>query len=222
MSDLSVTDVQRILREHAEHGHDILKDPRTVYFTDPHEPTSEPAPFGMPLETSLFIKKNASASLLRTTVMHGERPTGTVVGSWVDHLPSGSNLRNRDAIKIHPSYEDNVSRFTSFPAPHEDGTNQTENDYSWDAKPAKFNQNVGQLHVALRKQASSPALYTFEGKAYSTHHNTGDWNLQEALQRQAEPLKPFSGLVHVTSGNWSDGVTTWAYNPSTEQLHKLS
>lgn len=228
MSELSVVDVQRILREHAKHGHDILTDPRTVYFGDMMSPDKEPSPFGIPLAHHLYIRGDSTSSELRSEVMHGEQPTGTVVNSWLNHGPSASELTYRDAVKIHPFYDRGGSGFTSFPHDEKDNTlptgnfPQDEHVYGGNIGPEGSPQAThDDFHAVLHNHANSPALYTFADKEHSEYHNTGGWDLKTALEHQAFPLKPFSGLVHITFGNYGRKQTKWVYNPRTEQMQQL-
>lgn len=225
MADLLVTDVQRILREHAMRGHDILKDPRTVHLGDVMAPHKEPAPFGIPLLHRLYINKGSSEAQLHSVIMHGEKPTGTVVNSWISLGPSGSSLLSREASKIHPYHERGRSEFTSFALPEENdpvpGADFAQDEHNYWGKALKkggAEATHDDIHVALHNQANSPVLYTFNDKDYSTRHNDGRWNIKEALESATAPIKPFSGLIPVTFGNHREGTTKWIYDPRTEKL----
>lgn len=222
MADLLVTDVQRILREHAMHGHDILKDPRIVHFGNPSTKT---APFGIPLLHKLYINKDFSGTQLNSTVIHGEKPTGTVVNSWLNLSPSGSSLSHRDATKFHPYYEKGRSDFTSFVLPEQDKPlgeeqfkPQEEHDYFVKMGNGRTEASHDDIHTALHNQFTSPVLYTFHDRDYATRQNDGRWDFEEALSRTSAPLKPFSGLVPVTFGNHVEGTTKYLYDPRTEKL----
>lgn len=230
MADLSVTDVQKVLREHAMRGHDILKDPRTVHLGGVMAPHKETAPFGIPLLHKLYINKGLSEAQLHSIIMHGEKPTGTSVNSWISLGPSGSSLQSREASKIHPAHERGRSEFTSFAMPEENDplpeglvVPQDEHNYFGKAlKKGGMEATHDDIHVALHNQANSPVLYTFHDKDYSTRHNDGRWNIKEALENTTAPLKPFSGLVPVAFGNHLDGITNWIYDPQTEQLTRVN
>lgn len=228
MADISVLDVQRILRDHAEAGHDIFTDPRTVHVGDPVD-TEDVRPFGMALSHRLAISNDRSKSSLSSYLMHGEQPSGTDLNSYMDH-GSEKVLKSRSADKLHPSHEGPFEEadhhsFSTVTAPDKDSP-YTKPDHDIDYEQLRNNylyELIGDepshqnIHNALKEQAKTPALYNFKNEDLSTRQNVSGWDHKKALKTMSHPLEPFSGLVHILHYPYKDYV----YNPQTEQLHRI-
>lgn len=226
MADLSVLDVQRILRDHAELGHDIFTDPRTVHVGDPID-TEDVRPFGMALSHKLNINSDKSNSILSSNLMHGEQPSGTNLRSYMKH-GSKKVLTIRHADKLHPDHGGtsvDSHAFTTVTAPDKDNP-YTKPDHDIDYDQLRHNYlyeltgdepSHENIHNALKEQTKTPALHNFNNEDLSTRQNVSGWNLKKALKTVSHPLEPFSGLVHVRHYPYRDYV----YNPQTEQLHRI-
>lgn len=83
MAELSVTDVHRALRQFADEGYDVLKDPTALHLED--------KPYRLVVDHSLYLEKQSPKyRMLHSQLMQSERPLISVVGprhSSVDGRP---------------------------------------------------------------------------------------------------------------------------------------
>lgn len=232
MAELSVTDVQKALRMHADLGHDVYSSPHTVLLGEVDDPMSGNKPFGMAVTHTLVVPSRKSRiapgynddSILTSYLSHGEKTSITRVNSFVE--PETQRLIYRSASLDNPATvvgdwaDSGRVRHTYGPA---FGMGHLTHKWHFGnvigGNPSR--NTSGPLHETLKKHLSAPITYL-------THHvDTGTkdiaprsahgWNPREANESVANPLHPFSNKIHVMhhSGNY-------AYDPSTEKLTHLA
>lgn len=225
MKDLSVLDVQRMLRQHANLGHDVISDPHTAQFGEATDPFVEHKPFGVAILHQLRIPQEnehhagdglPNTSFIHSYLAHGDKPMASLVSSHVAHTGNGdSALLSRYASSAHPEVtitpNGDISSFNLMRAP---GNWQG---YAYDHK----NQPKRTLHDVLQTHLKISPVYKISHKGSANHissdTNSIGWNIKQALSTMSHPLKPFSGLIHI-SRSTPTGFENHVYNPKTEQL----
>lgn len=219
MSDLPVTDVQRILREHADFGHDVLQHP--------HQSVIEGKPYGMRSLAVLGIwgPSSSNSHRLESQIMQSERPLLSIVTS---------DLPEKD-FKVFPTFPyraiTNMSTSDVF-AFHNKIADET-------GKKMEYNTNepgegVEDIHKALQNHITLPlthigALYDDRIRSKSFHKNINDYSppfdLAHALKHSTRMsvTEPFNGHITVLhhATNQSGAYDVYRYEPDTEKLHRL-
>lgn len=213
MADLSVTDIQRMLRDHADFGHDVISNPRAVYLGNLRDVEGTKRPYSLPVRHALLLDpKNLRSSALASWISHGESPTLTYVRSLAPHV-NGESIKNSRVIAmehpLHIQHSNGDHRHSFLAQDH--------------PKLVTWDDSIHDMIAEHHKISPMYAIHQWEDGArgfagYTPKNETG-WDPMKALHEKARPLKPFSGMVIVST---SDSVTPKAvYNPATEQLHPI-
>lgn len=237
MSDLKVTDVQKIIREYAASGHDITQSPRHVHL--------DGKPYGMVIGHELGITRNQNWTHLHSYIMQTERPLVTSVLSINDNtktkefatrrgvfpLTRHTTISNKGSVshRYHMA-KDLHSHFKSKDGTYAEHMFERQNDQRlW--IPNDLVSSYKDIHEAIQSHTSSKISHigtfishmgTFydarnpDTKREMTPKEHSSFNEHEALLHLTD-VKPFSGLVHVTDKSHKKRYT---YNPQTEELHK--
>lgn len=210
MADLSVTDVQRMLREHADFGHDVLQHP--------HQVVVQGKPYGMRVGSTLQLSKSgAGRHALVSHLMLSERPllSGIVTRSDDKALTVTpySPVRDDygDSFMIHAGISPSEMLYNSL------RTHPKHSKSAHDALEAHANTRLEHIGVDYRG--------TNRGGPYKLHKDYGDFNppfdMERALMSHTgDNTRPFSGLIRVTHsypGKFDD-FETYHYDPRTEKL----
>ena len=247
MSDLKVTDLQKIIRTFADNGHDITQSPRHVHV--------DGKPYGMVIGHDMYIKppnapKGAKPSFLNSYVMQSEKPL-------VSHIKSGQVMPKNllvdgdsEPALFHPQRSVNaLARFQYKRPGHSDTygyddlddelATQNTDKVSWLGFHDDTQDKQGlwvphpssgykDIHEAIQSHTSIPhhGLLTDEssgriGLRLMTPKEHSSFDEHRALSSLIG-VKPFSGLVHVLDSSTlhSPDISTYTYNLQTEELHK--
>lgn len=225
MSNLSVIDVQKLLRQHANLGHDVYSKPHTALLGEVDDPMAGNKPFGMAITHHLWVPdtKSYSESVLTSYLAHGEKPSATRVDSTID--PEKGRLTHRTATLMNPA--------TVLGDWADDGGVRHMYGEAFGLGHLKHTWRLGHvlagtpekntsepLHETLRKHLSAPVTYMTHDAKTGTNdigpRSAHGWNPREANESLADLHPPFSNKIHVMhhSGEYS-------YNPNTEQLLEL-
>lgn len=214
MADLSVTDVQRMLREHADMGHDVLQHPHQVVILG--------KPYGMRVDARLMLSKaDAGKHALASNLMLSERPLISNIVTRFDDtalaITPYSPVRDDygDSFMIHAG----LSPAGMFYSHH--GKHPTRAQSAHEALQAHVNTRLEHVGADYRN--------TNHGGSYKLHKNFGDFNPPFDMERALTShiggnTRPFSGLIRVTRsypGKFDD-FETYHYDPKTEQLTRHS
>lgn len=246
MDDLSVLDVQRILRQHAQSGHDITSHPHISYV--------EGQPYRMRAYGSLSLTYHDEAiegkvppsTLVRSVLTQSERPV-------VSHVTSWDSALHRDYPKIttsvgvtvpfmyiHPDYiSHNYYHPSPFHRAEEHAPNLTYND-----DERVENEGASSIHEALKNHQT--AKFNTIGKFYTWVPNENrfqgtsiknlsefphPWEHATALRElgipsslpDSEGFDPYSGLIRVTQSSFVDRShhKNYVYSPQTEALVRV-
>ena len=244
MSDLKVTDLQKIIRTFADSGHDITQSPRHLHV--------DGKPYGMVIGHGMHINhpnapKGAKPSFLNSYIMQSENPI-------VSHIKSGQVMPKNFLVDggyepalFHPQRHVNALARSQINQPGRSDTYEyddldtniaTENNY-WLGSHDETHDKQGlwvphpssgykDIHEAIQSHTSIPhhGLLAYEGSGgiglrLMTPKEHSSFNEREALSSLAG-VKPFSGLVHVKdySTLHSPDISTYTYNLQTEELHR--
>ena len=223
MSDLKVTDLQKIIRTFADNGHDITQSPRHVHV--------DGKPYGMVIGHELGISPNQNWAHLESYIMQAERPLVTKILSVNDNTKKfdGPNKRGVFPLTRH-TY---IKRYLGGSSSHKYLTN-TSNTFGangWHSEsqnrgglwtPNDTLSSYKDIHEAIQSHNSSKISHMgrfvnekgIESEMTPEHHSSFDEH--EALLHLTG-VKPFSGLVHVKDNSHNKSYT---YNLQTEELHK--
>lgn len=247
MSDLRVTDLQKIIRGYVDTGHDITQSPHQVHIDN--------KPYGMVIHHQLTLEKNNS--VLTTYAMQAERPlisrvttesTSSVIPNPKSPLKAGErpigrgvralsrHMRVSDQHPTSHSYDD--LGWQSHHLPHRDMKDWAGDHGEWQKEnglwiPHNYSP-YKDVHEALQSHTSeevphhgvlhtdNPEEAMSQRRGIRPREMTPEehsaFNDTEALHGLAE-VKPFAGLVHVESyGTETRG--NYTYNPQTEELHR--
>lgn len=196
MSDLSVTEVQKHLRNFAEKGHDVLSDPQQVILGG--------KPYGMVLAHTLSLGSRFTnlndLPRLNTVLMQAERPLLSQVHSNENSVPD----------MVWPMFR---STRLSGPTYHHDITRKNKHIGVWDS--AFSTNKYPSFHEALKAHTTTeitdPGMVD-EGINFSD---------KEALQHVVGVGKPFDKLIRVMYEGPNISPQTHLYNPETEQLTRI-
>ena len=224
MSDLKVTDVQKIIRTFAASGHDITQSPRHLHV--------DGKPYGMVIGHAIGISSSQNWAYVHSYIMQTERPLVTQIFSVNDNTKKydGATRRGvRPSIRYtHLFDDDSVSH--NYIA-KKNPLNIMDDDYLghygesldrgglWTPHGSFYPHK--DIHEAIQSHTSSKISHmgvlnnkdNIESEMTPKEHSS--FNDHEALSKFTHE-KPFSGLVHVSI----DGNSSYAYNPDTEELHK--
>jgi len=166
---LSVLDVQRMLREHADSGIDVTKSPLDAVIGG--------KAYGFRVNSHLDVYSASDSQLhhrLHTNMMLGERPFITSIDSapgsrteWIGYH-SRSNITNPWTLSIYPkvpAFFVNADRQDHFAHPHQHGSGPE--DYYADMDELqpkiplshiqhKFDKDFETVHEVLKNNASAP------------------------------------------------------------------
>lgn len=215
MTDLSVTDVQRMLREHADFGHDVLQHPQQSII--------QGIPYGMRSMAQLLVRGSGKGmdSGLTSDILQSERPLVSRVltnpgENGFDVFPT---IPHRARISSHSTLE----FFTPIDQNMELHPN-TEYSTTLDIpNGAKTPHEALQAHIT-EKYPYVGTEYTGNTTLY--HKNLSDYSpaldlgsvLKESQKYKVH--EPFSGLITVYHHPdlSSRAYDVYGYNPKTEQL----
>lgn len=216
MNDLSVTDVQKMLRMYAENGHDVISDPRAVLIGSDRVPYRMPAYHSLYLTNESFKEHRSNLNSLESHFQQTERPIISTVQSvpkiTKSHVP-GDPFTQSEIVGVHYNFPKMMYGEES----HFDRA-------GWPPKPApgiwvaNFPDNSeSAMHKALQEHTSKDI----------DHEIPKDWNMSEAHTRLGEGIPAFSNLVSVRYPHYNaegryEGHKRYVYNPSTEQLHSIT
>ena len=208
MSDLKVTDVQKIIREYAASGHDITQSPRHVHV--------DGKPYGMVIGHELGISHNQNWAHLGSYIMQAERPLVTKILSVSIKSYLGGSGSHKYGSGSH-KYLTNPSNRFGANGWHSESQNRGG---LW--TPHDTLSSYKDMNEAIQSHTSSKISHMgrftnekgIESEMTPEHHSSFDEH--EALLHLTG-VKPFSGLVHVKDNSHTKSYT---YNPNTEELHK--
>jgi hypothetical protein len=227
MSDLSVLQVQEVLRHFQSLGHDILTDPRAVHM--------DGVPYRMALAHRLNIAHRAEPSL-KSRVAQSEAPIISEITTLAPRSsgssPDGFEMGGR---RVAPLIAMRGSAFSDWYDEHPDYDVGSHGEISWAPKgsvlwePGKNNSPYKDIHEALRHhteqhEAYKPFRWELHGHRQPlTQEEYRNFNHQEALKNTLEGATPHKGLVVVNyvKGKDHKGDNQWAdalYDLHSEQL----
>lgn len=228
MKELSVTDVQKALREHAQWGHDVTKSPRHSIVRDQS--------YGLRLGAMLQMPGDGSSSLY-SYLMQAERPVVSGVHSHITGSSAHGGGLGHKRLQVHPMFPtvEKEHGHGDFPMSHftrgrfNDKIKMSEklHDYSEiiatehgieDPEGPLIPHNSS-VHDALRshKEDAFPHFginvewgsHTRESKFTPIPHGSQhDFKMSEAISHLIRPteaggdagiVKPLSGLIIVSS-----------------------
>ena len=240
MSDLRVTDVQSALRHFKTFGHDILTDPRAVHLTN--HPDEKPKPYRMAAGHSLILSSEGHAEYLNSYLMQSERPLISLVGThqyrrgtdgiaevhhgrhvfaYVPTMGTPHNARGLTSPEHHHFNADIINNLGgSGSGNHSSGT-------GWSSAISPiFNNHQKDIHDALQEHMTKAVSHT--GIRYMAADNKQqlmtpeemtNFSVPHALFNLLDGAQPFKGLVTVRQFI-KDGMSTYHYNPDTEELNR--
>lgn len=217
MSEPSVTDIQKVLREHAEMGHDVISEPQRSII--------EGTPYGLRSRAQLNIwgPGHADTSLM-SDILQSERPllsrfgtSSTTKGMYLYPL-----FPHRNAVstpgKVHDTFSDMPDSPFLYP------------EMEFDSKGLYTEISGKTVHDALKAhvnfrtdRAGSEYL---GGDSYKFYSNMGEFSpafdLRAALKNNSRYTghDPFSGIitVHYHPPESVTSYSVYGYDPKTEQL----
>lgn len=240
-TDLSVIDVQRALREHADWGHDVTQHPRETIIRG--------KPYAARLGAVLRLTNIGDVSTLSSKLMQSERP---VLAHISTHLGTERNDPYFDTFKslwITPQYPIVDTKKESDKTYHRfghgvDGSNHERHTYDQQNffKNGKISPKRRQTfhvendvhdvlnriatdkhpyfgtHIHFPEDGGDPSFTPIE------HGNHKVFDLQKALTREFPHTPPMSGLIAVHSPAFEgdrDRTRIHVYDPQTEQLMRV-
>lgn len=213
MAEISVTDIQRMLRDHADFGHDVISDPRAVYLGNLDDVEGTKKPYPLPVRHALLLNpKTLKSSALASWISHGENPSLTYVRSLAPHVNGESVTNSRITTLEHPWH-----------VHHSDGDHRHSFLAQDHPKLVSWGDSIHDIIAEHRKTSPTYAVHSWkdnvrEFAGYTSTNETG-WDPVKALHEKARPLEPFSGMVVISSSD--DFMPKGVYNPATEQLHPI-
>ena len=224
MSDLKVTDLQKIIRTFADNGHDITQSPRHVHVNG--------KPYGMVIGHELGISSRQNWAHLDSYIMQAERPLVTNILSINDNTKHVNGATKRGVFPLTRFI--NVKRYLGGSGSHKYLTNPSNlghEEDGWHSEsqnrgglwtPSASAASYKDMNEAIQSHTSSKVSHMgrfinekgIESEMTPEHHSSFDEH--EALLHLTG-VKPFSGLVHVKDSSHNKRYT---YNLQTEELHK--
>lgn len=216
MNNLSVTDVQRMLREHADFGHDVLQHP--------HQSIIQGIPYGMRSMAQLTVRGNGKDmdSGLVSDILQSERPL-------VSRVLTNPGEKGFDVFPTLPHRVRTGSHTTlGFFTPIDDNPEQrphTEYSTTLEGVPnlAKTPHDALQAHITEK----FPYVGTeYTGSTTLYHKNLIDYSPALDLKsflKESQKYKvhePFSGRITVYHHPdfHSRAYDVYGYDPQTEKL----
>lgn len=213
MADLSVTDVQRMLREHADFGHDVLQHP--------HQSIIQGKPYGMRSMAQLLVRGSGKGmdSGLTSDILQSERPlVSRVLTNPGENgfdvyptMPHRARTGSHTALEFFTPIDNNPEQ-----RPHTEYSTTLDN-------LAKTPHDALQAHITEK----FPYVGTeYTGSTTLYHKNLSDYSpaldLRNVLKesQKYKVHEPFSGLItvyHHPDFN-PRAYDVYGYDPSTEQL----
>jgi hypothetical protein len=204
---LDVIRVQKILRDSANDGHDVVTNPKTVHI--------DGKPYGMAVGHNLSIRDYShkpSDHDLNSYFLQSESPV-------LSHL--SSSPKDRESQVMVP--EGNMGytfHFNNNNNEHDMYFHESKNkDGTW--QPSVSQGNVKDRHESLKMHSN------LDPKHWNTEKRLKNFNMQEDFAERVSPAAPFSGLIGIThyqhTGTEEGGTlkkAKYTYNPETEQLLK--
>lgn len=194
MRELSVTDVQRVLREHANIGHDVLQHPQHVVVQD--------KPYRMRVASGLYMSRDPDDErhYLNSDLMLSERPLLSTIQTILPdkELSVMAKVPTRDIRRTSLSSPLSADYFGHF-------RGDTSSVMSYDLVDEYPNQ-AKSAHEALEAHVNIPLEHMGMEHLPSgdtMHHEqmggfNPPFNLSAALTEDTRfHPKPFSGLIHV-------------------------
>lgn len=230
MSELSVLDVQRALREFAEHGHDVLQHPHQVHLDDKR--------YGMVVGTGLFISQDSNNQVyknLHSQLFQAERP-----------LISEIDTTNYNPINYRTfvtPLRRMISKYSTMPDVHSYHVTQPHLNNDYEHRGFFPNRGIyrdepnfhADAHEALQAHTTEDVptgggVTFYESgrhlqKRAMTNEEHKTFNDRFALQELTHPAPPFSGLIsvkHIRNIGNVNHTSLHVYDPKTEQLLKVS
>jgi hypothetical protein len=233
MGDLRVTDLQGILRKHADVGHDITQSPQHVHL--------DGKPYGMVVNHHLQLNHGSyagdDASILNTYLTQAERPLVSKLQTMLrGSTAAGTSNRFRPERGVTPygRHQFNSKELSDYG--YDDLHYINGNHSTWVGDHGEWQNDKGlwvphnfskykDSHEALQSHTSAEVPH--DGVVYSEEYNSREmtpeehsaFNNTEALHNLTG-LKPFSGLVNVLHVPKDSPKSSYTYNPQTEELHR--
>lgn len=248
MKDLSVFDVQKALREHAQWGHDVTKHP--------HQSIVRDQPYGLRLGAQLRLPGDGS-SKLQSYLMQAERPVISSVNSFII-----TDSPAHKALLVKPLFptvetEQTEQRNRDFPSSHftnglftggikmsEDHHNYREilaTEHGIEDPEGPYIARNSSVHEVLRSHQKDEFPHfginiDWGSASHKTlfspipHASQNNFNAGEAISHLIHPreagahagfVKPLSGLIVVSSPHPKLGYgldRIHTYDPNTEEL----
>jgi len=182
LSDLRVTDLQKIIRGYIDTGHDITKSPYQVHIDN--------KPYGMVIHHQLTLEKNNS--VLTTYAMQAERPvvsrlttesTSSVIPNPKSPLKSGERPIGRSvrALSRHMRVSD------------QHPTSHSYDDLTW--------QDTHLPHLNIKDWAGDHGEYLNNNGLWIPHAYSHYKDSHEALQSHTSAEISHAGVLHTRNSN---------------------
>lgn len=228
---LRVTDVQAALRHFTNIGHDVLSDPRAVHLDGKR--------YGMAVGHDLLINDRPTIQGVGLTshVSQAERPVISQINTFRKVTPSGTHenvhryidtlvptIVKLDEDWLHHAY---LGQTHTNIGTHADNASHPVGEMAtWGMGKSTDKERFPHedAHEALKAHTDPASPYygsvssEEHGNVKMTSEDMRSFKHKEALSRLSP--EPYKGLVvvqHAISG----GLSTYLYNPHTEQLHTL-
>lgn len=241
MSDISVLAVQKALRQHADFGHDVIRDPRMVHLGEIHDPSIPYKGFGMAVGHSLHIRLTDNPSemqhRLETNLINGENNSTSSIFSTIGfpHEKDDSPGFPQGEPKLLTPHPTLIHRNLSIGFPHVKGDGSshylsTPNGlYLYENGLGQNRMHYGtSIQDALKHAQVSPSEYFNKFGLPADEETRNKFKPQEALANYLRNYGPRgSGPITVishgkTHPNEYNPVAAHSYDPDTEQLIKLT